>query len=142
MPSCANALTVSQSSAKPPSAAPSFWKLSSTRAVHCASACSAIHWFLRAKCSSGADAGLRAAQSSGWARPARARHRRLQKRTGHGVGPVAAHGTTSGDAVSGVEQCPHAAEVIWRSYRLLRVCCRVKIGMRGGCGKGGGRREG
>ncbi len=113
MPSCANARTTSQSSLN---AFSSCSYVKSTRAVHCASACKAIHSFRRAKCRRGADAGFREAQSSGCVRPERDRQSRLQNRTGQGVDEVdAEQGTTSGEVVSGVEQCPHAAEVIWRS---------------------------
>ena len=86
------------------------------RAVICASALSAIHWFFRAKCSTDADAGLRDAHSRGCVRPERERQRRLQKRTGQGVEDVeAAQGTISGEVVSGVEQWPQACEDIWWS---------------------------
>lgn len=88
--------------------------------MHCESACSAIHWLRRAKCSNGADAGFREAHSNGCDLSERERHKRLQKRTGHGVEDVeAAHGTIKGDVVRGVEQYPHACEDICMSYRFL-----------------------
>ena len=95
--------------------------------MHCESAWSAIHCVRRAKCRSGALAGLRAAQSSGCVRADRARQSRLQNRTGHGVGEgveAEEQGTTSGEDESGVEQCPHACDDIWRSYRFLSVDMR------------------
>jgi hypothetical protein len=64
------------------------WCARSSRAVHCASAWSAIHACFFANARRGPLAGFCAGQSSGWIFSERLRHKRLQKRAGHALDVV------------------------------------------------------
>jgi hypothetical protein len=101
------------------------WCARSSRAVHCASACSAIHTCFRANARSGALAGFCAGQSSGWIFSERWRHRRLQKRAAHAAALdvevvldfVGQCRMSDGRwwFVSGVVQCAHARDASCKS---------------------------
>ncbi len=111
-------LTMSQSAWN---AASPNWFDSSSRLVHCASACSAIHLVSFAYLRSGHAAGFCAWQSKGCTFAERARQRRLQKRTGqNAVDDDAGHALISGESsVSIVVQYPHAVD----------ACCKSKISL-------------
>lgn len=120
MPSCARARTTPQSDAN---ACSPCCSAKSTLAVHCASACRAIHSCRLANSRRGIALEFCAGHKSGCVRADRDRQSRLQNLAGQeGTFEVPGQETVRLELFNGVVQYVHTAEAVWRSYRDLEAC--------------------